>query len=163
MLKWETACRFSTCVVRSFLYIDTDFVDILFLVPQCYLFRRRTFFACFKSLIKISKEMKLPKLFQKDRFKHELLSLCLNRPFYLKSRNYTELKLQHQLQKWLLVSANSMYLTERLLISLNPQKLFLARSNTKSHNFFICVVMFNLTILWVRENSIFLFRTQKSC
>ena len=29
-----------------------------------------------------------------------------------------------------------MYLKERLLISLNPQKLFLARSNAKSHNFF---------------------------
>ena len=29
VLKWETACRVSTCVVRSFLYLDTDFVDIL--------------------------------------------------------------------------------------------------------------------------------------
>ena len=48
--------------------------------------------------------------------------------------------------------ANSMYLKERLLISLNPQKFFLARSNAKSHNFFIWVVMFNLTIFWVREN-----------
>ena len=45
MLKWETAGRFSTCVVRSCLYLDTDFVDILFHFPQCYLFRRRTFFA----------------------------------------------------------------------------------------------------------------------
>ena len=46
-----------------------------------------------------------------------------------------------------------MYLKERLLISLNPQKLFLARSNAKSHNFFIWVVMFiNLTIFWVWEN-----------
>ena len=33
VLKWETACRFSTCVIRSFLYLDTDFVDILFRVP----------------------------------------------------------------------------------------------------------------------------------
>ena len=32
-------CRLSTCIVRSFLYLDTDFVDILFRVPQCYLFR----------------------------------------------------------------------------------------------------------------------------
>ena len=55
-----------------------------------------------------------------------------------------------------------MYLKERLLISLNPQKFFLARTNAKSHSFFIWV-MFNLTIFWVRENSIFLFRTQKSC
>ena len=51
-------CRLSTCVVRSFLYLDTDFVDFLFRVPQCYLFRRRTFFAYFKSLIKISKSLK---------------------------------------------------------------------------------------------------------
>ena len=29
---------------------------------------------------------------------------------------------------------------------------FLARSNAKSHSFFIWVVMFNLTIFWVREN-----------
>ena len=58
-----------------------------------------------------------------------------------------------------------MYLKERLLISLNPQKFFLARTNAKSHSFFIWVVMFNLTIFWVRENSNFLqvFRTQKSC
>ena len=58
VLKWETACRFSTCVVRSFFYLDIDFVDILFRVPQCYLFRRRTLFAYFKSLIKISKSFK---------------------------------------------------------------------------------------------------------
>ena len=55
-----------------------------------------------------------------------------------------------------------MYLKERLLISLNPQKFFLARTSAKSHSFFIWV-MFNLTIFWVRENSIFFFRTQKSC
>ena len=36
-----------------------------------------------------------------------------------------------------------MNLKERLLISLNPQKFFLARTNVKSHNFFIWV-MFNL-------------------
>ena len=39
MLKWEIACRFSNCVVRSFLYLDTDFVDILLRVPQCYLYK----------------------------------------------------------------------------------------------------------------------------
>ena len=31
--------RFSTCVVRRFLYLDTHFVDILFRVPQCYLYK----------------------------------------------------------------------------------------------------------------------------
>ena len=46
VLKWETACRSSTCVVRSFFfYLDTDVVDNLFRVPLCYLFRRRTLFA----------------------------------------------------------------------------------------------------------------------
>ena len=58
MLKWETAGRFSACVVRSCLYLDADFVDILFHFPQCYLFRRRTFLAYFKSLIKISQGFK---------------------------------------------------------------------------------------------------------
>ena len=55
--KWETGCRVSICVVRRFLYLDTDFVNIFFRVPvlpffflQTYLFR-----AYFKSLIKISK------------------------------------------------------------------------------------------------------------
>ena len=33
----------------------------------------------------------------------------------------------------------------------------------KFSGFFLWVVMFNLTIFWVRENSSFLFRTQKSC
>ena len=55
-----------------------------------------------------------------------------------------------------------MYLKERLPISLNPLKFFLARTNAKSHSFFICV-MFYWTIFWVRENGISLFRTQKSC
>ena len=32
-------CGLSTCVVTSFLYLYTDFVDILFHVSQCYLFR----------------------------------------------------------------------------------------------------------------------------
>ena len=41
--------------------------------------------------------------------------------------------------------------------------LFLARSNVKSHSFFLWLVMFNLTIFWVRENSISFFRKQKSC
>ena len=46
------------CVVKRFLFLDTDFVDILVSVPQCYLFRRRTFFTCFKSVIKLSKGFK---------------------------------------------------------------------------------------------------------
>ena len=37
VLKWKIASRFSTCVVRSFLHLDTDLsVDILF--RQCYLY-----------------------------------------------------------------------------------------------------------------------------
>ena len=40
-------CRLSTCVVRSFLYLDTDFVNNLFRASQCYLFRRRTLFRVF--------------------------------------------------------------------------------------------------------------------
>ena len=55
-----------------------------------------------------------------------------------------------------------MYLKERLLISLNPQKFFLARSNAKSHSFFIWVVMFNLAIFWVRENSILSFSEHRN-
>ena len=51
-----------------------------------------------------------------------------------------------------------MYLKERLLISLNPQKFFLARTNTKSYNFFVWV-MFNLTIFWVCENTISVCKT----
>ena len=48
-------------------------------------------------------------------------------------------------------------------ISFSHQNFFLARSNAKSRSFFLWVVMVNLTIFWVRENSIFLFRTPKSC
>ena len=84
-MKWETACRFSTCFVKSFLFLETDFVDILVSVPQCYLFRRRTFFACFKSVIKLSKGFKKWSCFRTDRF-----------------------KLKHELQKWYLVSTTSM-------------------------------------------------------
>ena len=59
VLKREIACRFSSRVVRIFFfYLDTDFVDILFPVPLCYLFRRRTLLAYFKSLIKVSKGFK---------------------------------------------------------------------------------------------------------
>ena len=40
--------RLSTCLVRSLLYLEKDSVDILFRVPECYLFRRRTFFRVFQ-------------------------------------------------------------------------------------------------------------------
>ena len=48
VLKWETACRFFTCVVRNFFYLDTDFIDNLFRVPmlpfsQTYLFRSKRY------------------------------------------------------------------------------------------------------------------------
>ena len=86
--------------------------------------------------------MKPPKLFQKDRFKHDLFLL-------LKKSQWLEF--QHQLQKWFLVSTSAMYLRERLLISLNLQKFFLARSNAKSHSLFIWEVMFNLTFFWVKQ------------
>ena len=45
----------------------------------------------------------------------------------------------------------------------SESNLFFARSNAKNHNFFLWVVMFNLTIFWVRDKSISFFRTQKSC
>ena len=38
--KWETACRLSICVVRRFLNLDTDFVNILFRVPVLPFFYR---------------------------------------------------------------------------------------------------------------------------
>ena len=84
MLKWETAWRLSTCAVRIFSHFDTDFVDVLFRVPQCYLFRRRTFFAYFKSLIK-----KLSKDFKKWNFGNCFRKTGLNTSFsfYQKSLN----------------------------------------------------------------------------
>ena len=39
---------------------------------------------------------------------------------------------------------------------------FLARSNAKSHSFFIWVVMFNLAIFWVRQNSILSFSEHRN-
>ena len=61
---------------------------------------------------------------------------------------------------------NSTYLKERCwLLWAIEINLFLAISNAKSHSFFQLhwVVVFNLTISWVRENSISFSRTQKSC
>ena len=45
----------------------------------------------------------------------------------------------------------------RFLITLNPQKFFLAGSNAKNHSFFISLVMFNLTMFWVRETQYYPF------
>ena len=51
-------------------------------------------------------------------------------------------------------------LYRKMLISLSHQKIQII---AMSYSFFLWVVVFNFTIVWVRENSIFLFRTQKSC
>ena len=60
-MKWETACRFSTCVVRSFLYLDTDQT----LSTSSFASLRVTFFAYFKSVIKISKGFRKWNCFRK--------------------------------------------------------------------------------------------------
>ena len=75
VLKWETWCRFSTCVVSSFFCtsIQTLRHFTTFRVPQCYLFRRRTFFAYFKSVIKISKGFKKWNCFRKINLKTSLI------------------------------------------------------------------------------------------
>ena len=93
-----------------------------------------------KSLVKISQGFK--KLFQKDRFKHELFFLL---------KKFSIVRTPTSVTKMIFVSTDSMYLTETLLISLNPQKFFLAGSNAESHSFFIWVEMFNLTIFWARK------------
>ena len=49
---------FPPALSEVFSYLDADFFDILFRVPQCDVFLRCTFFAYFKSLIKISKGFK---------------------------------------------------------------------------------------------------------
>ena len=59
-MKWEIARRFSTYVVRSFLYLDTDFDGILVRVHQCYLFR------LFQKRHKDIQSFQEMKLFQKD-------------------------------------------------------------------------------------------------
>ena len=78
VLKWETACRFSTCVVSSFFVpryrlnrhqSTSSFASL----NVCYLFRRRTFFAYFKSVIKIFKGFKNWNCFRKINLKTSLI------------------------------------------------------------------------------------------
>ena len=68
---------FSNCVVRSLLYLDTNFVDILFRFPQCYFFLRRILFqkriAYFKSVMKISKGFKKWNCFRKTGLNTSLM------------------------------------------------------------------------------------------
>ena len=84
-MTWETACRFSTCVVRSFLYLDTDFVDILVRVPQPLPFSQTYLFRLFQKRHKDIQRFQEMKLFQKDRFKHELISLSHHKFFLARS------------------------------------------------------------------------------
>ena len=142
-MKRETACRFSTCVVRSFLYLDTDFVDILVRVPQCYLFCRRTFFAYFKSVIKISKAgFKKWNCFGKTGSNTSLIVSIII------------LELKHQLQKWYLVSTNSMYLNERCWFLWAIRNSLWPDPMLRVTAFFFDSIMFHLTSFWVRDNSI---------
>ena len=84
-----------------------------------------------------------------------------------KGLNSISLELQHQLQKMISrkYKLNSMYTWKKGadFSETSESNLFLGRSNAKSHSFFLWIVMFNLTILWVRDKSISFFRTQKSC
>ena len=113
-------------------YRNTDFVDMHFRVPQCYLCHRRTFFANFKSVVKISEGFK-------KWFKSLIVSIVGTETSVTKrlSRKYKF----HVLKR-------------KMLISLSHQKLSLVRSNAKSHSFFPSVVMITLMSFWVRDNSI---------
>ena len=139
VLKWGTSCRFSTCVVSSFLYLDTNFIDILFRVPQCYLFRRHIFFAYFKSVTKISKGFKKWNSCRKINLKTNLIVSKV-----ITATSVT--KIIFGKYKFVVF-----VLKRKMLISLSHRFLF-GQINSKSHSFFLWVVMFNLTIFWVREN-----------
>ena len=65
-------------------------------------------------------------------------------------------------KKCFLLSTNSMYLNERCWFLWAISISLLARSNKNSHNVFLWVVLLNLTIFWVRENNVFIFRKQRS-
>ena len=119
VLKWKTACGFSTCVVRIFLYHD---------------------FAYVKSVIKISKGYKKWNCFSKTGLNTSLIVSIVIRT----ATSVTEM---------ISLKCKFHVLKGKMLICLSHQNLFLARHNAKSHGFF------NLTILGVCENSIFLFRT----
>ena len=125
-MKWETACRFSTCVVRSILYLDTDFVDILLRVPQCYLF------AYIKSVIKISKAgFKKWNCFRKAGLNTSLIvSIVGTETSVTKviSRKY-----KFHVLKW------------KMLISLSNQILFGQDPMLRVTAFLFGSIMFNLT------------------
>ena len=136
-MKWETACRFSTCVVRSFLYLDTHFVCIL----NVAFFADVLFFAYFKSVIKISKGFKKWNCFRKTGLTTSVKVWIVGTETSVTKGIFRKYKF-HVL-KW------------KMLIYLSLQKIVLApRSNAKSHSFFTLVVMFNLTSFWIRDNSI---------
>ena len=65
-------------------------------------------------------------------------------------------------KKCFLLSTNSMYLNERCWFLSAIRISLLARSNNNSHSVFLWVVVLNLTIFWVRENNVFIFRKQRS-
>ena len=65
-------------------------------------------------------------------------------------------------KKCFLLSANSMYLNERCWFLWAIRISLLARSNNNSHSVVLWVVLLNLTIFWVRENNVFIFRKQRS-
>ena len=125
VLKWKTACGFSTCVVRIFLYHD---------------------FAYVKSVTKISKGYKKWNCFSKTGLNTSLIVSIVIRT----ATSVTEM---------ISLKCKFHVLKGKMLICWSHQNLFLARYNAKSHGFFRWVVKFNLTILGVCENSIFLFRT----
>ena len=73
--------------------------------------------------------MRLPKLFQKDRFKYELFFLL--KKFSIVRTPTSVTKMISRKYKF------HVTLKERLLISLKPQKFVLARSNAKSQPFYL--------------------------
>ena len=73
-LREKPHVGFPPVLSEVFFYLDIDFVDILFRVPQCYLFRRRTLFAYFKSLI-------ISKGFKKWKFRNCFSKTGLNTSF----------------------------------------------------------------------------------
>ena len=96
--------------------------------------------------------MKLSKLFQKDLFKHELFFLL---------KKVSIVRTPTSVTKMISRKYKFHVLKRKIADFFEPSEILFG---PKSHySFFIWVVMFNLTIFWVRDNSIFLFRTQKSC
>ena len=130
-MKWETACMFSTCVIRRFLYLDTDST----LLTSSFASLNVTFLAYFKSVIKISKGFKKWNCFRKTGLNTSLIvSIVGTETSVTKviSRKY-----KFHVLKW------------KMLISLSHQKFQCYESQL-----FSLVVVFNLTSFWVRDNSI---------